>query len=56
MSIQLIQQAINYMEEHLYEDICYADVAKSAHMTGKAKRRETPFVSSTCIKNYPGRR
>ena len=28
MSIQLIQQAICYMEEHIYEDINYADFAE----------------------------
>ena len=29
MSIQQIQEAITYMEEHIYEDINYVDVAKS---------------------------
>ena len=30
MSIQLIQQAISYMEAHILEDINYTDVAKTS--------------------------
>ena len=33
MSIQLIQQAICYMEEHIYEAINYTDVAKYVSMS-----------------------
>lgn len=33
MSIQLIQQAICYMEKHILEDISYVEVAKNMHMS-----------------------
>lgn len=52
MSIQLIQQAINYMEEHLYEDICYADVAKSAHMSSYNFHRTFSFIAGMTANEY----
>lgn len=33
ISIQFLQQAICYMEKHLFENINYEDVAKNAHMS-----------------------
>ena len=33
MSIQFMQQAIGYMEEHICENISYAEVAEIVHMS-----------------------
>ncbi len=40
MSIQWIQQAINYMELHMCEDIHYEDVARHVHMSNREKALE----------------
>ncbi len=52
MSLHLIQQAINYMEEHLYEDIGYLDVAKSVHMSGYNFHRTFSFVTGMSANEY----
>ena len=45
MSIELIQQAICYMEDHIYEDISYTDVAKSVHMSNYQFHRTFSFIA-----------
>ena len=52
MSIQLIQQAICYMEEHLYEDIDYAEVAKSVHMSSYNFHRTFSFIVGMTANEY----
>ena len=52
MSIQLIRQAICYMEEHLYEDINYADVAKSIHMSSYNFHRTFSFIAGMTANEY----
>lgn len=52
MSIQLIQQAINYMEEHIYEDINYTDVAKSIHMSNYNFHRTFSFITGMTANEY----
>ena len=52
MSIQLIQQAIRYMEEHILEDINYADVAKSVHMSGYNFHRTFSFAAGMTANEY----
>ena len=52
MSIQLIQQAICYMEEHIYEDINYADVAKSVHMSSYNFHRTFSFIAGMTADEY----
>ena len=52
MSLHLIQQAINYMEAHLFEDIGYLDVAKSVHMSGYNFHRTFSFVTGMSANEY----
>lgn len=52
MSIQLIQQAICYMEEHIYENINYMDVAKSIHMSGYNFHRTFSFIAGMTANEY----
>ncbi len=52
MSIQLIQQAICYMEEHIYENINYADVAKSVHMSSYSFHRTFSFIVGMTANEY----
>lgn len=52
MSIQLIQQAIRYMEEHIYEDINYADVAKSIRMSSYNFHRTFGFITGMTANEY----
>lgn len=52
MSIQLIQQAISYMEEHIHEDINYVDVAKSVHMSGYSFHRTFSFIAGMTANEY----
>ncbi len=52
MSIQLIQQAICYMEEHIYENINYAEVAKSIHMSGYNFHRTFSFIAGMTANEY----
>ena len=52
MSIHLIQQAICYMEEHIYEDITYTDVAKSVHMSNYNFHRTFSFIAEMTANEY----
>lgn len=52
MSIQLIQQAICYMEEHIYENISYAEVAKSVHMSSYNFHRTFSFIVGMTANEY----
>lgn len=52
MSIQLIQQAIHYMEEHIYEDINYTDVAASIHMSNYNFHRTFSFIAGMTANEY----
>lgn len=52
MSIQLIQQAICYMEEHIYENISYVEVAKSVHMSSYNFHRTFSFVVGMTANEY----
>ena len=52
MSIQLIQQAICYMEEHIYENINYADVAKSVNMSNYNFHRIFSFIAGMTANEY----
>ena len=52
MSIQLIQQAISYMEEHIYENINYAEVAKSVHMSSYNFHRTFSFIVGMTANEY----
>lgn len=56
MSIQLIQQAICYMEEHICENISYAEVAKSVHMSGYNFHRTFSFIVGMTANEYIGKR
>ena len=52
VSIQYIQQAINYMEEHIYEDINYAKVAESVHMSNYNFHRTFSFIVGMTANEY----
>ena len=52
MSVQLIQQAITYMEEHICENINYADVAKSVHMSSYNFHRTFSFIVGMTANEY----
>ena len=52
MSILLIQQAICYMEEHIYEDINYTDVARSIHMSNYNFHRTFSFIAGMTANEY----
>lgn len=52
MSIQLIQQAICYMEEHIYENISYAEVAQSVHMSNYNFHRTFSFIVGMTANEY----
>lgn len=52
MSIQLIQRAICYMEEHIFEDINYAQVAKSVHMSSYNFHRTFSFIVGMTANEY----
>ncbi|MDE7176251.1 MAG: AraC family transcriptional regulator [Lachnospiraceae bacterium] len=52
MAIHLIQLAINYMEEHIHEDINYADVAKSIHMSSYNFHRTFSFIAGMTANEY----
>ncbi|MDE7257631.1 MAG: AraC family transcriptional regulator, partial [Lachnospiraceae bacterium] len=52
MSIQLIQQAICYMEEHICESINYAEVAKSVHMSSYNFHRTFSFIVGMTANEY----
>ena len=52
MSIQLMQQAICYMEEHINEDINYAEVAKSVYMSNYNFHRMFRFIAGMTANEY----
>ena len=52
MSIQWIQQAINYMEQHICEDICYDDVARHVHMSNYNFHRTFSLVVGMTANEY----
>ncbi len=52
MSIQLIQQAIRYMEEHICEDINYTDVADSIRMSNYNFHRTFSFITGMTANEY----
>lgn len=52
MQIQQIQQAVCYMEQHIYENINYADVAKSVHMSGYNFHRTFSFIAGMTANEY----
>lgn len=52
MSIQLIQQAICYMEEHIIENINYAEVAKNVHMSSYDFHRTFRFIVGMTANEY----
>lgn len=52
MSIQLIQQAISYMEAHILEDINYTDVAKSIRMSNYNFHRTFSFITGMTANEY----
>lgn len=51
-SIQLLQQAIYYMEKHLLEDINYEDVAKSIYMSSYDFHRTFSFMAGMTANEY----
>ncbi len=52
MSIQLIQQAILYMEKHILEDITYTEVAKSVYMSSYNFHRIFSFITGMTAGEY----
>ena len=52
MSIQRIQQAVCYMEQHIYENIRYADVARSVHMSSYNFHRTFSFIAGMTANEY----
>ena len=52
MSIQLIQQAICYIEEHITENINYAEVAKNVHMSSFDFHRTFRFIAGITANEY----
>ena len=52
MSIQFIQQAICYMEEHICENINYAEVAKNVHMSSYNFHRTFSFIVGMTANEY----
>lgn len=52
MSIQLIQQAICYMEEHICENINYTEIARSVHMSSYNFHRTFSFIVGMTANEY----
>lgn len=52
MSIQWLQQAICYMEEHICENISYTEVAKRVHMSNYNFHRTFSFVAGMTANEY----
>ena len=52
MSVQLIQQAICYMEEHIGENISFTEVAKSVHMSSYNFHRTFSFITGMTANEY----
>lgn len=51
-SVQLLQQAICYMEDHLLEDINYEDVAKNVYMSSYNFHRTFSFMAGMTANEY----
>lgn len=49
---ELLQQAINYMEAHLQEDITYQDVARYVHMSNYNFHRTFSFMAGMTANEY----
>lgn len=56
MGIELLQRAINFMEEQLLEDIGYVEAAKSVHMSGYSFHRVFSFTVGMTANEYIRRR
>lgn len=52
VAVQLIQQAVCYMEEHIYEDIGYEEVARSVHMSSYNFHRMFSFIVGMTPNEY----
>lgn len=52
MSIQRIQQAICYIEEHICENISYAEIAKNVHMSSYNFHRTFSFIVGMTANEY----
>ena len=52
MSLERIQQAINFIEAHLGEEISYAQLARSVHMSGYDFHRMFSFVTGMTVGEY----
>lgn len=52
MFVQQLQQAINYMERHLLENITYVDVAKSMQMSGYTFHRAFSLITGMTANEY----
>lgn len=50
--VETLQEAINYMEAHLLEDINYEDVAKHVNMSGFEFHRAFSYLSGITANNY----
>ncbi|MCX4379308.1 MAG: helix-turn-helix domain-containing protein [Lachnospiraceae bacterium] len=52
MSIQYMQQAIQFMEDHICENINYMDVAQSVHMSNYNFHRTFSFIAGITANEY----
>ena len=52
MSLERIQQAVNYIEEHIGEEISYTQLAGSVHMSGYDFHRMFSFVTGMTVGEY----
>lgn len=52
MAVSEIQQAIQYMEDHLLEDITYVDAARSVRMSGYSFHRMFSFLVGMTANEY----
>lgn len=52
MPVQLIQQAICYIEEHICESINYAEIAESIHMPSYNFHRFFSFITGMTVNEY----
>ncbi len=52
MGMELLQKAINFMEEHILEDIGYVDAAKAVHMSGYSFHRVFSFTVGMTANEY----
>lgn len=50
--VEILQQAVNYMEEHLLEEINYEDVARQVHMSSYEFHRAFSFLSDMTANTY----